>query len=88
MNKEEIIPMGDCIDCGNQYDISYGEMMYFKDKSIPLPKRCSKCRRAKKEGQFERKPFRRYGDNMDGGNISVREDGWQEYGRRNKYNNY
>lgn len=49
MLKNSDIELGNCIECGKEYSITYGEMMYFKDKSIPLPKRCIDCRKNKKE---------------------------------------
>lgn len=49
MLKNSEIELGNCIECSNEYSITHGEIIYFKDKSIPLPKRCIKCRRNRKD---------------------------------------
>lgn len=37
-----------CVDCGKTFTITVGEKEYFESKGFELPKRCSKCRKAKK----------------------------------------
>lgn len=44
-----IIWLGQCIDCSKEYSLNVDEIIYFKDKGYPLPKRCVDCRRIKKE---------------------------------------
>ena len=38
-----------CIDCGNDFIFSEGEQVYYKEKGLFTPKRCSFCRKAKKK---------------------------------------
>jgi serine/threonine protein kinase len=36
-----------CINCGKSYDVLYGEVEYFRQKGLSIPKRCPECRKAK-----------------------------------------
>lgn len=38
-----------CVDCGEKFTWNIGEQEYFWSKKLSPPKRCSKCRRARKE---------------------------------------
>ena len=33
-----------CVDCGNPFELSYGEQRYFREHHLELPKRCGACR--------------------------------------------
>ena len=33
-----------CVDCGNRFELSYGEQRYFREHHLELPKRCPACR--------------------------------------------
>ena len=41
-----------CKDCGESFQISDSEQSFYKEKGFFLPKRCSDCRRKKKEKQL------------------------------------
>ena len=41
-----------CKDCNNEYEISEGEIAFFKTKSFPLPLRCKSCRAKRKQQRF------------------------------------
>ena len=38
-----------CKQCGEEFSIFFSEAKYFNDKDLQLPKRCKKCRKARKE---------------------------------------
>ncbi len=38
-----------CQDCGNNFDFTAEEQQFFAEKGFQSPKRCSNCRRAKKD---------------------------------------
>lgn len=83
MNKTDLIILGECIDCNKTYDITYGELLYFKDKSIPLPKRCNQCRDIRKNNYKAKITVDKYKTN-----ITTTEDGWHEYAKKNRFNGY
>ena len=33
-----------CKDCGKEFELSYGEIQFYKSKNLELPKRCKECR--------------------------------------------
>lgn len=35
-----------CVQCGREFDLSEGEISYYKGKGIEVPKRCYSCRKA------------------------------------------
>jgi hypothetical protein len=37
-----------CVQCGKEFDLSEGEIKFYKDKGLTLPKRCKECREANK----------------------------------------
>lgn len=37
-----------CVECGNDFDIRKGEKDFYLSKGMLLPKRCSKCRLARR----------------------------------------
>ena len=39
-----------CKDCHSEFTISYNEVQFFARKELALPKRCKKCRDARKSG--------------------------------------
>jgi DNA-directed RNA polymerase subunit RPC12/RpoP len=39
-----------CIDCGKPFVFTAGEQQYFLDRELDLPKRCPRCRLARKLG--------------------------------------
>ncbi len=45
-----------CVDCNNEFVISFGEQKFFKELGYDLPKRCSKCRKAKRERSKQQNP--------------------------------
>lgn len=38
-----------CVDCGQPFDITYGDKAYFEEKGLLLPKRCHVCRERRKQ---------------------------------------
>ena len=45
-----------CKDCGSEFVFSVGEQEFYKEKGFENdPKRCPKCRKAKKAAQQNRK---------------------------------
>ena len=40
----------ECIDCGDKFTFSGGEKHYFCDKNFNYPRRCPRCREARKRG--------------------------------------
>lgn len=38
-----------CADCGDAFVFTSGEQSFFQQKGFTDPKRCSKCRQAKKQ---------------------------------------
>lgn len=40
-----------CADCGDTFVFSSGEQQFFQTKGFNDPRRCSKCRQAKKQQQ-------------------------------------
>lgn len=38
-----------CIECGNKYVITANQKAWFMEKGFAIPKRCDKCRKAKKD---------------------------------------
>lgn len=43
-----------CKDCGNEFEFSENEQKWYEEHSFPAPKRCSYCRRQRKN-QIERR---------------------------------
>lgn len=39
-----------CKDCHEDFNMNFGEVLYFVEKGMKLPKRCPACRKARKEG--------------------------------------
>lgn len=37
-----------CVQCGKEFDLSDGEIKFYRDKNLSLPKRCKECRAANK----------------------------------------
>lgn len=50
-----------CMDCGNDFEISPGEMEFYNSKQLNLPKRCSNCRDKRKPCCLEMKKAQRTG---------------------------
>ena len=47
-----------CVDCGEEFVFTVGEQEFYKEKGFENdPKRCPKCRKAKKAAQQNRKQF-------------------------------
>jgi hypothetical protein len=45
-----------CVDCGEEFVFTVGEQEFYKEKGFENdPKRCPKCRKAKKAAQQNRK---------------------------------
>jgi hypothetical protein len=40
-----------CVDCGGNFVLTSGEIQFFQDRKLNLPKRCSECRRKRREGR-------------------------------------
>jgi hypothetical protein len=47
MKKNEVVTI-ECIDCGVTFDVSADEQAWYKEKGFELPKRCHKCRKARR----------------------------------------
>ena len=39
-----------CCDCGEQYTLGVGEAAWYREHGMSWPKRCSRCRRRRKQG--------------------------------------
>lgn len=46
-----------CKDCPNKFEITEGEVDFYKDKGLAVPKRCVPCRKAKRERNEGNRPF-------------------------------
>lgn len=46
-----------CKDCPTQFEVTDGEVEFFKDKGLAIPKRCQPCRKLKRERNEGNKPF-------------------------------
>lgn len=42
-----------CQDCDSAFYFTVGEQEFYKQKGFEAPKRCQKCRRARKSQQFK-----------------------------------
>jgi len=38
-----------CCDCGEAFTWSYGEQLYYRDRSLSPPRRCPKCREQRRK---------------------------------------
>lgn len=47
MEKKEVLVV-DCVDCGVTFDISVEEQNWYEERGYQMPKRCNKCRKAKR----------------------------------------
>ncbi|MFA5559728.1 MAG: zinc-ribbon domain containing protein [Methanofastidiosum sp.] len=36
-------------DCGNEFKLELGEIKFFNEKKLKLPKRCKSCRQKRKQ---------------------------------------
>lgn len=41
-----------CTECDEEFEITYGEKMFFERNGLDLPKRCKKCRKERREDAF------------------------------------
>ena len=39
-----------CYDCGAGFILTVGERQFYLDRQLNLPKRCSECRRKRRQG--------------------------------------
>lgn len=37
-----------CADCGKEFEVSAEERKWYEDKGFELPKRCTECRKARR----------------------------------------
>lgn len=44
-----------CIECGNEFVFSMGEQEFYAQKGLSQPKRCVKCRKLRKNSQYDKK---------------------------------
>ena len=42
-----------CVDCGGAFTLTAGEVSFFAQRALMLPKRCGPCRRARKLAALE-----------------------------------
>ncbi|HUW45610.1 MAG TPA: zinc-ribbon domain containing protein [Dehalococcoidia bacterium] len=40
-----------CCDCGAGFILTVGERQFYSDRKLNLPKRCSECRRKRRQGK-------------------------------------
>ena len=40
-----------CVDCGANFVLTSGEIQFFHDRKLNLPKRCPECRQKRREGR-------------------------------------
>lgn len=52
--RNEVAETRECVDCHNQFDITNGEVTFFQDKNMTLPKRCKNCRALKKQAKEQK----------------------------------
>lgn len=45
----QVYTKANCIDCGQEFEISIGDKDFYEQKRFSLPKRCSKCRELKRD---------------------------------------
>lgn len=38
-----------CVDCGEDFTWSYGEQLYYRDRSLSPPRRCPRCRELRRK---------------------------------------
>ena len=51
--REEIAKTAICSDCKVEFDITVGEVEWYKNKGYPEPKRCCNCRNVRKEKKMK-----------------------------------
>ena len=44
-----------CRDCDSKFELTEGELKFYKDKDFPLPLRCKSCRKKRKLQREEEK---------------------------------
>lgn len=44
-----------CKDCGGVFYLTYGEVMFYKNHDLAIPKRCSDCRHSRRQSSSEAK---------------------------------
>ncbi len=47
-SNKAVVATPNCVDCREQFEITAGEKEFYEMKGLSLPKRCKKCRAAKK----------------------------------------
>lgn len=53
-NEENLVTV-ECIDCGVTFDIPAEEQAWYKDRGFELPKRCHRCRKARRNKSNNRR---------------------------------
>ena len=51
--REEVAKTSICIDCKGEFDLTVGEVKWYKQKSYPEPKRCCICREKRRLAKEE-----------------------------------
>ena len=69
-----------CVDCGEEFTLSSGEISFYKSKGYALPKRCESCRKARKQekekpAKEEQQTNKPAGTNANAGGGNKKEKG-------------
>ena len=50
-----------CKQCGKEFELTEGEIKFYKDKGLSLPKRCAQCRESNKKENNAKKSGKKWG---------------------------
>lgn len=60
--REQIEKTIECVDCKNDFDLTVGEVKWYKSRSYPEPKRCCICREKRKLARQQEEEIHANGD--------------------------
>jgi len=63
-----------CKECGKEFELTDGEIHFYKEKGLDLPKRCKECREANQEQRQKNKSSTKAEDRKRSGNVPVKEN--------------
>lgn len=44
----------ECMDCKKVFEMTSGEIKWYEEKNLIIPKRCPECRHARKQARYEK----------------------------------
>lgn len=63
-----------CKECGCSFELTEGEIDFYRQKGLELPKRCPDCRKKNKNGKKGGKKYNKKNTGRNNGNDRLRED--------------